>query len=264
MKFIWGFNGIALSILLIISIPRIFYELIDNNFGINNGPHERGIIVGDKSERANELNVDLQHLMYERPIKIDSSNFYYSPVVVLDKKLPQDIIDDINSASDISIYMVGAAINIIFFNEDRSQIQRLLPKNGYIHNYLIGGERYSYYRNDQKNFPFGIYQIALSDDNGDSRINEKDNMPFFLSNLDGTKLRKITPDTLKLDSYWFSDNFNEIYFDEVIEDKESPLIRKGYFEKTRKVYYYNLITNEFKLFDELQNEFNNIQKNFKN
>lgn len=265
MKIIWTFNGIAFALLLVLTLPTVLREFIRSDFNFFTDPtHEQGLIVGKKADKAGELNVDLQHLIYDRPTRIDSTNFYYTSVVVMDKKLPKDIKDMINSAADISIYMVGASINMIFFNEDRSVVRRLLPKNGYINDYIIGGERYSYSNNEKSFFPFALYRIALKDDNGDSRINSKDSMPYYLSNLDGTNLRQITPDSLELDSYWFSDNYNEIYFDEIIEDKNSPLVFENYYEKTRKVYYYNLNTNEFGLFEALQNEFNNIQSSFEN
>ena len=187
---------------------------------------------------------------------------------MLGKTLNQlrEVIDDINSAADISIFMVGARINIIFFNEDRTEVRRLLPANGYISDVSIGSEISSYYGSNNTFYDFNLYSIALSDDNGDGRINENDNMPYYISNLDGTDLRQITPDSLKLDSYWISDNENEIYFDRLIEDTSKPLIgngRRNYFEKTRIVYYYNRKTNEFKLFDELQSEFDSIQESFK-
>lgn len=267
MKIVWGFNGIALSIVLIMIIPQGIYELKRTFFNDSYNENDRGLIVGKKAERAGELNIDLQHLMYVRPVKIDSTAFYYSSVVVQDKELPQQVIDDINSAADISIFMVGARINIIFFNEDRTEVRRLLPANGYISDVSIGSEISSYYGSNNTFYDFNLYSIALSDDNGDGRINENDNMPYYISNLDGTDLRQITPDSLKLDSYWISDNENEIYFDRLIEDTSKPLIgngRRNYFEKTRIVYYYNLKTNEFKLFDELQSEFDSIQESFKN
>ncbi|WP_421773097.1 hypothetical protein [Gracilimonas sp.] len=263
MRVVWTFNGIGLAVLILVAIiSEIPYKVLTSFF--EEDQVERGLIVGKKANKAGELNIDLQHLIYERPSKIDSSDFYYSPVVVMDKKLPQKVLNDINSAADMSIYMIGAAVNIIFFNEDRTVVRRLLPSNGYISEHLIGGERYSPYGGKRSNFPFALYRVALSDDNGDSRINGEDNMPYYLSDLDGTNFRQITPDTLNLDSYWFSDNYNEIYFDEIIVDKNSPLVLENYYEKTRQVYYYNLLTNEFRRFDELQNEFDDIQNSFDN
>ena len=263
MRVVWTFNGVGLAVLILIAIiSEVPFEYLTSLF--EEEQVEKGLIVGKKATKAEELDIDLQHLIYERPSKIDSSDFYYSPVIVMDKKLPQEVINDLNSAADISIYMIGAAVNIIFFNEDRSVVRRLLPSNGYIKEHLIGGERYSLYSDKRSNFPFALYRVALSDDNGDSRINSEDNMPYYLSDLDGTNFRQITPDTLKLDSYWFSENYNEIYFDEIIEDKNSPLVLENYYAKTRQVYYYNLLTNEFRKFDELQNEFDDIQNSFDN
>ncbi len=267
MKIVWGFNGIAIALILITAIPGAFNNFKREVFGNSYVENERGIIVGKKAERAGELDVDLQHLMYDKPKKIDSTDFYYSSVIVQDKDLPQQVIDDINAAADISPYMVGARINIIFFNEGRSEVRRLLPTNGYISDVSIGSEITSHYSSNDTFYDFNLYSIALSDDNGDGRVNESDNMPYYISNLDGTDLRQITPDSLKLDSYWISENDNEIYFDRVIEDTSKPLIgngRRNYFEKTRIVYYYNLKTDKFKQFDELQAEFNSIQNSFKN
>ena len=268
MKIVWGFNGVGFAILLLMLIPTAYHQFV-RDFNFFNDPYDennKGIIVGKKADKAGELNIDLQHLMYERPTKIDSTKFYYSSVLVLDKDLPKEVKDDLSAAADFSPYLIGARVNIIFFNENRSEVRRLLPSNGYIFNYSVGSEISSYYGSDDVFYNFNLYRIALADDNGDGRINKNDNMPYYLSNLDGTGLRKITPDSLKLDSYWVSDNENEIYFDRVIEDKSKPLIgdnRKSYFEKTRIVYYYNLKTNQFKRFDELQDEFDSIQDSFR-
>lgn len=257
-----------MALILILAVPQAVSEFNRQFMGSSNyEENEKGLIVGKKAIRARELNIDLQHLMYERPKKIDSTEFYYSSVIVQDKELPQQIIDDINSAADISPYMVGARINIIFFNEDRSEVRRLLPTNGYIFDVSIGSEIAFYYGNKDNFYNFNLYSIALSDDNGDGRINNNDRVPYYISDLDGTNLRQITPDSLNLDSYWISENENEIYFDRVIEDTSKPLIEnssKSYFEKTRIVYYYNLKTNQFKRFDKLQEEFDSIQKSFRN
>lgn len=260
---IWAFNAIALAIILLVGLfQTIPFDRLSNLF--QEEELDRGLIVGDIAERAENLNVNLQHLTYESPTRINNTEYFYSPVVVMDKDLPQKTKDMINSAADISIYMVGAAINILFFNEDRTEVRKLLPENGYIGEYRIGIDRYEYSTREYKSLPFAIYQIALSDDNGDFRINDKDMMPYYLSDLDGNNLRQITPDTLNLSNVWFSDNYNEIYFDHVEVDKNKPLVYEGYYEKTRTVYYYNLKTNEFNRFDALQNEFNDIQNTFKN
>ncbi|MEX0720704.1 MAG: hypothetical protein WD059_08560 [Balneolaceae bacterium] len=263
IRAVWTFNAIAFAILLSIALlSEIPFNYLSSFFAEED--HERGLIVGSKAEKASKLNVDLQHLMYDTPTRIDSTDFFFTPVVVLDKDLPQSIKDDINSAADMSIYMVGAAINILFFNKDRSQVRKLLTNNGYIDEYSIGIGNYDYNTRNNKHLPFAIYKIALNDDNGDSRINEEDNAPYYLSDLDGTNLRQITPDSLDLSRAWFSDNYTEIYFDEVIEDKSSPLTYKNYYEKTRIVYYYSLLSEEFRRFDELQEEFIEIQKAFNN
>lgn len=160
--------------------------------------------------------------------------------------------------------MVGAAINILFFDKDRTQVRRLLQRNGFIDEYSFGVNRYDFLSLNEKFRPYAIYKIALKDDNGDSRINEADNTPYYLSDLDGTNLRQITPDSLNLTIAWYSDDFNEIYFDEVIEDKSNPLAFTGYFEKTRNIYFYSLLSDEFKPFSKLQEEFNNVQNTFSN
>ncbi|RNC85215.1 MAG: hypothetical protein ED557_00095 [Balneola sp.] len=263
MKFVWTFNGIGLAVLIVISIIDIlpFHRV---GYWFESDTSEKGLIVAKKAERAEQLNIDLQHLIYDQPTSIKNSEFYYSPVIVQDKDLPRDVVDMINSASDISIYMVGAAINVIFFNKDRTEVRRLLPNNGYIHSFTIGSREGRYYSQDEEHLPFAIYKIALADNNGDSRINDKDFTPYYISDLDGTNLRQITPDSLDLRQIWFSDDYNEIYFDRVLEDRDSPLAYRNHFEKTRIIYYYNINRDEFKMFDELQNEFLDIQNSFKN
>ena len=258
-KFIWTYNGVAIFLVVTISLVAILAEQVPKLLGPPD--YERGLIVGKKVKVAHELNVDLQHLVYDSPLRVAKTDYYLSEVVVLDKEIPKEVKESIAKANDISMQVIGATVNIIFFKADRSIVRRLLPKNGYIAKVSV--DRYSYGIEKEKTQPFIVYKIAMDDTNKDSRINDSDHMSYYLSDLDGQNLNRITPDTLKLETYWLADDYSEIYFEQVTEDRGSPLGYEDYFAKTRVLYYYNVETRTFGRFDALQNQFDDIQKEFR-
>ena len=103
----------------------------------------------------------------------------------------------------------------------------------------------------------------MKDTNGDSRINSEDTSSYYISDLSGKNLKKITPDSLSLESYWFSDNYDIIYFEDIIKRDKIKAYGSEYQIKDRKIYYYDINTGEFSIFKELQDKFAEIQSNFK-
>jgi hypothetical protein len=267
LKILWTINGIGILIILVIiginQLASILKNFTDDEF-------ETGLLVGNDTNqnyKLDSLKFELQHIIYDRPQKIGSTDFYLSEVTIFDKKMPQEIKDAFKEAAQMNEMMFGAAINVLFFKEDRSEVYPLLDRNAYIDDISFPGkQRYRYYNDeseDEKKIqPYIIYKIALNDNNGDNRINSEDNMSYYISNLYGKNFEKITPDTLKIDHFWFTNDYKEIYFEafkdvEISEDLP-------YLLKERDLYYYNISQKKFAKFDQIETEMKKIQDNFIN
>lgn len=252
---VWNIIGILILLGIVISVIIVITYTVNTNNEL-----ETGLIVGDKRNIAEQLNVDLQHLMYDRPKKIAFSDYYLCEVIVLDKDLPKEVSRDIRSANDFSIYLIGAMVNIIFYNSDRSQVHKLLDEYAYISELSFPGGRWVNQNDSTQKFI--LYNISFDDNNGDGRINDYDNSSYYISDLSGMNLKQITPTELNLNSYWFSNNHEEIYFERIEEQEDKNIL--GQYLKTREVFFYNIQRNQFGKFDELQEIFNEIQNGFIN
>ena len=160
----------------------------------------------------------------------------------MDKDMPEEVKAVINSAGDVSRNMIGARVNALFFNEDRSEVHKLLEQNGYIHFVDTPVIYYDVRRPDSgKNTRnYIVYQIATRDTNNDRRINEDDAMAYYLSDFSGKELKQISPDSLHLTNHWFATDYSEICFEEIIEDSTETVEVFDYKLQERKLYYYNV------------------------
>ena len=266
-KILWTINGIGIFVvLLVIGINQIV-PLIES---FSKDEFETGILVGKNEKqkyRLDSLKFELQHIIYDQPQKIKSTDFYLSEVTVYDKKMPQDIKNALMEAAQINEKMFGATINILFFKEDRSEVYPLLNQNAYIDQVSFPREqsyrRYGYEPdNKDKLQPYIIYKIAMNDDNGDNRINSEDNMSYYISDLFGKNLEQITPDTLTIDNFWFTEDFKEIYFEAFKDIEISEYL--PYLLKERYLYYYNISQKKFAKFDQIETELKKIQDKYIN
>ena len=259
-KIVWTINGIGILLILLISSGYFVVNYINK---LSKPEYERGLLVTADNEKLRNIKLNFQHIMYQTPEKIDTTDVYLTRVTILDKKLPDEIKKAFSEAAQISYDLVGATINVIFFTADRSEVYKLLPHNAYIDDISFPtSSTYSYYDRDDntKTQPFILYKIAMNDNNGDKRINDKDNMSYYISDLRGKNLHRITPDTLKLDNYWFTRDYKEIYFESIKEVKTEEDL--PYPLKERKLYYYNVASKKFGSFDKIQNLLQGIQKDF--
>lgn len=260
---IWSIN----SVIIFLIITIVLLILVENRFPMifrgSFKKHDRGLIVGDLSEKAKKLDVDLQHLMYDSPTKIKYSDYYMVDIIALDKDLPPSVKESIALANDFSIHIIGATVNIVFFNEDRTDVHKLLDSYGYIKNVSYPKDSYySYSRErDTEKRDYILYEMSFEDTNEDGRINDQDSTAFFLSDLRGRNLKQFTPFSIHFDRYSFSEDLNEIYFEIVERHLEKDVL--GYYLKSRKLYYYNIKNQEFGKFEELDKILTAVQKDFK-
>ena len=263
-RFVWTLNGYLFLLVLLFVLGQLVSEINFSDQG--DTPQYRGLIVGRADSVARQLNVSVQHLEYEQPTRIANSPFYYASVYVLDKDMPEEIREAIHTAGDISRNMIGARINVLFFKGDRSQVHKLLVQNGYVHRIdaPTASQRYGIRQRDsEEDHPRHIlYQIALRDSNSDHRINEDDAMAFYLSDLTGNHLKQISPDSLHLTDYWYTADYSEIYFEEIIEDLTETIDGYNYRLQERKLYYYNMESEQFGAFDQLQDVFRDIEADY--
>jgi len=255
VKFAWSFNGVVLFVAIIgflVVSPFIILNEINKN-----KEFETGLIVGKKADTAQKLNINLQQLTLTSPNEIPGTDFYYVEVYVADKDLPQEVEEAIKAANDFSLDIIGARVNVIFFNSDHSYVKKLLPNNGFIST-IDAGDRYYEKKNKQVR-DFILYKIISTDSNSDGRINRKDQGRIFISEQNGSNLQQISPDSIDIEDYWVSTNNQDIFMEQVIVHPDRPLVKQGYFEKDRIYYYYNRKTKVFARFEELDKEFEEIK-----
>lgn len=230
--------------------------------------YDRGILVGSNENQKYKLDsikFDLQHIIYDHPQKIKSTDYYLSEVTIYDKKMPQEIKNAFMEAAQINEKMFGSTINVLFFKEDRSEVYSLLDRNAYIEDISYPGEQkyryYDYSEEDERRIqPYIIYKIALSDDNNDNRINSEDKMSYYITDLHGKNLERITPDTLMIDNFWFTKDYKEIYFESFNDVKISEEL--PYLLKERDLYYYNINQKKFGKFDKMETELKKVQEKY--
>ncbi len=259
MRIVWGTNGVLLLLVLLLVLFAIIKESVPLLF-----PEKRdiGVIVGAKAQKAQELNVDLQHLMYDTPRKISGSEYYFAEIVVIDKALPDRVKDMLQMANDIYTEMVGAVVNVIFFNEDRTEIHKLLDTYGYIKRIDKPHGNFGSTEEPEKVMrDFILYEMALKDTNDDGRINAKDSLAFFITGLDGKNLKQITPFSLQFTNYSFSNDYKEIYFERIEQHEDKDVY--GFFLRSRGLYFYNFKTGKFGRFEALDEMLQEVKQEFK-
>lgn len=261
-KILWTINGIGILIVLIILGYNQISSLIDR---MESDQFETGILVANNEEqkfKLDSLKFDLQHIVFSRPDKIKNTDYYLAAVTILDKKMPEEIKDALKEAAQLDESMFGATINILFFKEDRSEVYTLLNKSGYIASITYPGHNSDYYypREEVEKVPFILYKISMRDDNGDNRINDKDKMAFYLSDLNGKNLERITPDTIKFDYYWFTSDYEGIFFESFKEVQVSEDL--PYYIKERDLYFYNTKLKIFSKVDQIEKEIKRVRDEY--
>jgi hypothetical protein len=260
LKIVWGINGVLILLAAIVGIFMlsfyIYYEIGEKRYEYN-----KGVIVDESKKEMKKLGFDVQHLLYDTPESIPFTDFYFSQVYVLDKEIPDKVLETIKRANDISRDWFGGTINIIFFNKRTEEVYTLINEFGFITTVDIP-RPYSYSKenhNDIRNY--NLYRIALEDTNGDGRINRKDKSAYYISDLSGKHLKRITPDGIDFYDYWIDrDNKNLIFFEEVTSELSKD--QYGLNLKTRVLYTYNVETDEFYKFQKFQDLFDSLKMQF--
>ena len=92
----------------------------------------------------------------------------------------------------------------------------------------------------------------MHDTNGDSRINSSDHTSFYLSDLEGKNLERITPDSLTFNNYWFTQDCGEIYFERLTSEGKIEINGISRDLTKRNVYVYNFKKKKLEKFNDLE------------
>ena len=263
-KLVWTINGYLLLLFLIAAIWVIGADVI-SNLRREAIPVERGAIVGEASRVAQRLAVTPQHLEYDHPERVADSKYFLSSVYVMDKELPPEVQKAIESSGDVSRNLIGARVNVLIFSEDRTEVTKLIDGFGYI-NRIANPRVVQRYRQSSPEVGLPqhiLFEIALRDTNGDQRINAEDRMAYFLSDYSGKNLRQITPDSLNLVEHWYTSDNQGIFFEEVVVGSTEKIYGVEYTLDERRLYYYDLESEQFEAFDELQVVFEEVIEEYK-
>jgi hypothetical protein len=259
-RFVWAVNGYLLLALLIFALGQVV--LSSGLLRPKPEPFERGMIVGQAAQLSRALDIDVQHPEYETPSRVGNSSYFSSSVYVMDKNMPREVREAIASAGDISRDMIGARINILFFDEGTRTVNRLLPSFGYID--LADVPRGQSGRDGAvQHRQYIVYRIADRDTNGDGRINDSDDMAYYTSDLSGSNLQRVTPKGLRLETHWFSEDYSQIFFEQVEVEPGEFVPGTDYALRHRHIFVYDVDQGIFGSFDALQQEFNRLQEEFR-
>ena len=187
-------NGILIPIFILYIFGSIIYEKIKK---------EEPIIWNDDSEFANQNIIDFS-VQNSEPIEIPNSEFYY---VTVEKKFQNEygeIYIDIENSPNM---VRKNTINILFLNNQKSELGKLLSDNGSITSMSIAN-RFTTNPEELNQIKYIAYYIATKDTNDDGIIDSADQHYVYLSDLNGTNLTKVSDRKIK--SFQWSDQGREM------------------------------------------------------
>jgi len=190
-KMIWFLNGIAVFIILVFIIV-LFIERYHLEFGDD---AHGGVIVGEEKEKAKQKRLELQTIRYSRPTSLWNTDYNLIIIDQTDYEIPRRIMELAKTAND---FQYGVTINAIIFNEQKNDYRLILDKLCCVK--TIDAPTWKY---DSLQTVI-LYDLAFKDTNRDGLINYKDESDLYISELDGSNFRKITPDSIRVISHEFT------------------------------------------------------------
>jgi len=190
MRIVWSINGVGILIILIAFGAASLYQFIQNR--PNPGPE---VIVGNDLESAIKEGLVLQGLDFYEPHTVGGLKGYALPVHLktLDEPNKVDDEDVAIKLENRSVYSGGSNIvNIVFLDENLGVTKVLLDKKAFISDFIYP------YPEDEIHMPsirspkYLAYLIAFTDSNADGLIDSRDNLDFYISNLNGEALVAVT------------------------------------------------------------------------
>lgn len=226
-----------LSVLLLVGVLILSTSCNDKRNAQNQ-------IVYDNQSQADTLSMDsimadtTKTLQANFPLYFDSTRVLIQPigfVEMRESKIADRIVSKSNGyessdsyAYSNGDYISGKITNLYFDNVDKGQ-QRLLTDKAL----NITSIEYLRQLSKKINRDYLLYSVYDQDNNRDNKLDYEDILACYISNLDGTDFRKITPDYQQyVAGVWML--WCSRYYFNTIED----INKDGKFDSKDKLHYY--------------------------
>ena len=202
-------------------------------------PKTPGIVVQDSTQQSSpstpKSERQISNIQYSFPMKIYGSAHSFFKVLLVEPAVSK--LFKRGGYSMDSEYDNGIMVNVVFLNAKSQDLHLLFTKPTFIRRLVSPSSRADSGRKQI------LYDAITRDSNGDGIISGDDNIVLFSSELDGTDLTRITPDSLSVTRWQFADNFQSV----IIEVKQ-PLHDPAIDEKLwpRRLFWYDLSAKKFK------------------
>jgi hypothetical protein len=226
----------------------VLYKVIADSF--RSRDHSADIIVGKELEQAKNDSIAIQGISYERPLEIYNSSNLYLPVSVRNYEEAKSLRngDSFKFGESRSKLKVGNSdnfLNVLFLDGDFHVIRQLVDKKASITEIFInpgGYNRENIIDSTVKNIAF---QIGFEDTNKDDKLNSLDDHDLYISDLDGSNLRRVTSQKEIMDFDFIKSN-TEIF----VRYKDRSEMKEEY--KHVKFGRYNILTGVFSELKEIE------------
>ena len=202
-------------------------------------PKTPGIVVQDSTQQSSPIapksERQISNIQYSFPIKIYGSTHSFFKVLLVEPAVSK--LFKRGGYSMDSEYDNGIMVNVVYLNSKSQDLHLLFTKPTFIRRLSSPSSRAD---SGQKQI---LYDAIIHDSNSDGIISGDDNIVLFSSELDGTDLTRITPDSLSVTRWQFADNFQSVII-EVKQPMHDPSIDEKLW--TRHLFWYDLSTKKFK------------------
>jgi hypothetical protein len=258
LKILW----LVIGILLLLFLPLSGYYFIrDKFFSDYLEPYtDQSLIVGEEQREAIRKGKVIQGLVYDRIERIPGTINYMLPLSALKFNTPKDLENfyhefenNRSKAGDMNMSSMYGNVNIIFLDIDYKVTNVLLNRKAFIHDHYSPWVRHDPQPTIDPTVKNILYPISFEDTNKDGLLNELDDADLYISEVDGSNLRRITRDLHILD-YDFMNNNTEVFI--VYERRDS--VANEY--KRKRFGKYKIENDTFLEFSDLHQKILELEK----
>jgi hypothetical protein len=225
VKLFKGVGGIAIVVLAGIGVLAILLFLLTGRFA----RPDQGIQVQETHNPSDRKPVSLR---FSLPQYVYGAQYSITKVLLVDPEARSGF-SKIGSYSSSSSDDYGTPINVIFLNAQKEDFRLLFAKPCLIQNIYFPTSRSD---SLQKSIVFEVY---AGDSDKDGVIGPPDNLVLFSSTLDGHGLTQLTPDSLSVIDWKYTNNSEQL----IIVAKVRPpdrSVKEEFWERT--MLWYDLST----------------------
>jgi len=212
LKIIWLIVGLIVLSALVIAIIFAITDLIHQKQSINDT-----VIIGHKLKNAIKEGKTLQGMEYEQFDRIGISNKFYLPISSMTYEEAKVYKGALSSGSDMS-YRFGNIINILFLDSAYNVLNTLVDFKARISNI----EYPTRLNKEDKTEYMLTYLIGTEDSNKNGLLDIDDNHNLYVSEIDGTGLKRIS-ENIDIEQFRHVRNNTQLlisYFERNNEKKE--------------------------------------------